>query len=243
MVNVRRASERQHHRSRGQDACFTFAPEDRAEPRADDFGSLEQLNELRIAPGTSAPRNTRRDVEVVTYLYQGVLAYEDSMGHSGVLQAGEFHRVTSGRSLRHSKMNASRTDWAHFYQLWLHPSETELESEHVQKRFTTAERRGGFCVVASPDARRGSLRIHEDAVICSALLDPGQHVVRELPLGRSAWVHVVEGEVTLDDVVLAAGDGVGITEERAVSLTARAKSEILLVEVVATPTIVQARAA
>jgi redox-sensitive bicupin YhaK (pirin superfamily) len=243
MVTVRRASERQHHRSRGQDACFTFVPEDRAEPRADDFGSLEQLNELRIAPGTSAPRNARRDVEVVTYVYQGVLAYEDSMGHSGVLQAGEFHRVTSGRSLRHSKMNASRTDWAHFFQLWLHPAESELESEHVQKRFSTAERRGGFCVVASPDARRGSLRIHEDAVICSALLDPGQHVVRELSLGRSAWVHVVQGEVTLDDVVLTAGDGAGVTEERAVSLTAREKSEILLVEVVSSLPAVRARAA
>jgi redox-sensitive bicupin YhaK (pirin superfamily) len=236
MFTVRRASERYHHRTSRQEAWFTFEPQDKTEPYAGDFGTLEQLNELRIAPGTSAPRNTRRDVEVVTYVYQGVLAYEDSMGHSGVLQAGEFHRVTSGRSLRHSKMNASRTDWAHFYQLWLRPSEIELESEHVQKRFSAAERRGGLCLVASPDARRGSLRIHEDAQICSALLEPGKHVVRELLPGRSAWLHVVQGEVTLGDAVLTGGDGAGITDERAVSLTAREKSEILLVDVVALPT-------
>jgi len=193
MVTVRRASERHHQRTSKQDAWSTFEPQDRAGPRGDDFGSLEQLSDIRIAPGTGAPRNARRDVEVVTYVHQGVLAYEDSLGHSGVLQAGEFHRVTSGRSLRHSKMNASRTHWAHFYQFWLFPSVTELESEHVQKRFSAAERRGALCVVASPDARRGSLRIHEDALICSALLDPGQHVVRELSLGRRAWVHVLQG--------------------------------------------------
>jgi redox-sensitive bicupin YhaK (pirin superfamily) len=238
MVTVRRASERHHQRTSKQNAWFTFGPQDRvdrAEPGGDDFGSLEQLNDISIAPGTSAPRNARRDVEIVTYVYQGVLAYEDSLGHSGVLQAGEFHRVTSGRSLRHSKMNASRTDWAHFYQLWLYPSETELDSEHVQKRFTAAERRGGLCVVASPDARRGSLRIHEDALVCSALLDPGQHVVRELSRGRSAWVHVLQGEIRLGDAVLTSGDGAGITDEHAVSLTAREKSEILLVDVVALP--------
>ena len=230
MVSLRRASERLHHRSRRQEDWLTFDPDSRADPLADGFGTLESLNEIRIAPGAAVPRNARHDVEIVTYVHEGVVAYEDSMGHSGVLQAGEFHRVTSGRSLRHSKMNASRSDWAHFYQFWLHPSEAELESEHAQKRFSAAERRGGLCVVASPDARRSSLRLHEDALICSALLDPGQHVVRELSQGRIAWLHVVQGEVTLGDIVLTSGDGAGITDERAVSLTARERSEILLVD-------------
>jgi hypothetical protein len=151
--------------------------------------------------------------------------------------AGEFHRVTSRNNLRHSKikMNASRGDWAHFYQLWLRPSEAGPEAEPVQKRFSAAERRGRLCVVASPDARRGSLRIDEDALICSALLDPGQHVVRELSRGRNAWLHIVHGAVALGDTVLTTGDGVGITDEPAVSLTAREKSEVLLVDLAALP--------
>jgi quercetin 2,3-dioxygenase len=230
MITLRRTLERQHHRGRRQEDWLTFDPHNRADPLADGLGALELLNEVRIAPGTSVPRNLRPDVEVLTYVHQGVLSYEDSMSHSGVLQAGEFHRVTSGSSLRHSKMNASRSDWAHFYQLWLHPSQAELDSEHVQKRFSAAERRGRLCVVASPDARRGSLRIHEDALVCSALLDPGQHVVRELAQGRGAWLHVVHGAVTVGDTVLTTGDGAGITEERAVSFTARERSEILLVD-------------
>jgi redox-sensitive bicupin YhaK (pirin superfamily) len=86
-------------------------------------------------------------------------------------------------------------------------------------------------VVASLDSRRGSLRIHQDALIHSALLNPGQHLVRELSQGRSAWLHVVHGEIVLGDSVLTAADGAGISAEHAISLTARGDSEILLVEV------------
>jgi redox-sensitive bicupin YhaK (pirin superfamily) len=87
-----------------------------------------------------------------------------------------------------------------------------------------------LCVVASPDARSGSLRVHQDARMYSALLDPGQHLVHELAQGRSAWLHVVHGEVTQGEVVLTTGDGAGIVNERAVSITAQEQSEILLID-------------
>jgi quercetin 2,3-dioxygenase len=230
MLTLRHALERQHHRTRTQEYWLTFNPQNRADPLADGLGALERLNEHRVAPGTGVTRNTHPDGEVVTYVHQGALSYEDSTSRSGVLQAGEFHRVTSGSRLGHNQRNASRSDWTHFYQLWLHPSLAELASEHVQRRFSVAERRGRLCVVASPDGRQGSLLIHEDALICSALLDPGQHVIRELSHGRGAWLHVVQGAVALGDAVLTAGDGAGVTGERAVSITARESSEVLLVD-------------
>ena len=74
------------------------------------------------------------------------------------------------------------------------------------------------------------MRIHQNALMCSAVLDPGQHVVHELSQGRIAWLHVVEGEVTMGDIVLTTGDGAGITAERAVSLTAQSETEILLLD-------------
>ena len=229
MITVRRATERFHDKGTRQEKWLTFDPQNRADPLADGFGFLEILKEVRLAPGAGVPRNARQEAEILTYVHEGVLAYEDSIGHSGVVQAGEFQRVTSGRGFRHSKMNASRSDWAHFFQLWLHPSEAELEPGHEQKRFSAAERRNRLCVVASLDARRGSLRIRQDVLVYSALLDPGQHVVHELSPGRSAWLHVVHGEVTLGELVLTVGDGAGVTAERAVSFTAAEASEILLV--------------
>jgi redox-sensitive bicupin YhaK (pirin superfamily) len=228
MITIRRAEDRHHDRRRRREVWLTFYPQDQAETLADGFGALEILNEGRLPPGAGVSRHAHHDAEIVTYVREGALAYEESMGCSGFIHTGEFQRMTAGRGARHTHTNVSRADWTHVFQVWLCPSEAGLEPSHEQRRFSVAERRGVLCVVASPDARRGSLRIHQDAVMYSAILDPGQHVVHELPQGRSAWLHLVQGEVTLGDDVLSTGDGAGVQTERAVSFTAREETEILL---------------
>jgi len=230
MITLRRAEERHCDRHNKQEVWLTFYPRDRADPGADHFGPLESFSERRLPPGAIASRTPQHDAEIVTYVRQGALAYEDARGRSGVIQAGEFQRRTATRGIRRSEKNASRTNWAQVFQLLLAPSEPGLEPGHEQKRFSTAQRRGGLCLVASADGRRGSLRIHQDALTCSALLEPGQHVVHELSPGRIAWLHLVEGEATLGDIVLTTGDGAGVTAERAVSLTAQSETEILLLD-------------
>ena len=230
MITLRRAEERHHDRYRNQDVWLTFYPRDRADPRADRFGPLESFSERRLPPGAIGSRTPHHDAEILTYVRKGALAYEDAPGRSGVIQAGEFQGTTAGSGIRRSERNASRANWAQVFQLLLAPSEPGHEPGHEQKRFSTAQRRGRLCVVASADARRGSLRIHQDALTCSALLEPGQHVVHELSPGRMAWLHLVEGEVTLGDIVLSTGDGAGVTAELAVSLTAQSESEILLLD-------------
>ena len=228
MITLRRGEER--HRNGEQKVWFTFNSQDRTDPLADGFGTLEFLDEEHLSPGADVPLHPQHDAEIVTYVRAGTLAYEDSRGHSGVIRAGEFQRTTAGRGLRLRQTNASGTDWAHVFQIWLRPSEAELEPNHEQKRFSAAERRGILCVVTSPDGRRGSLRIHQDVMIYSVLLDPGQHVVHPLLPGHRAWLHLVEGEGTLDGVILTTGDGAGIQAEHAVSLTAQEKTEILLLD-------------
>ena len=230
MITLRTADERRHERRGKREAWFTFHGE-RADPLAGGFGSLESLAESRLPPGAAVPRYARRDAEIITYVREGALAYEDSLGGSGVLYAGEFQRITPGRGFRNDEINASRTDSAHVFEILLSPSEADLEFGRERKRFSAAERRGRLCIIASPDARKGSLRIHENTLVYSALLDSGQHVVHELPPGRAAWLHVVEGAVSLGEAVLTMGDGAGVAGELAVSITAQAESELLLCEV------------
>jgi redox-sensitive bicupin YhaK (pirin superfamily) len=230
MITLLRAKERHYERHRKQEVWLTFYPRERGNDRADHFGPLESLTERRLPPGAIVSRTPHHDAEIVTYVREGALAYEDSPGCSGVIRAGEFQATTAGRGIRRSEANASRSNWARVFQLLLASSEPGLEPGQEQKRLTAAQRRGGLCVVASADARRGSLRIHQDALMCSALLDPGQHLVHELCPGRTAWLHLVEGEVTLGEIVLTTGDGAGVTAERAVSLTAQSEAEILLVD-------------
>lgn len=208
---------------------MTFYQEHEAHPLANGFGALETLLERRLPPRTGH-RLPIEDLEIITYVRDGALAYHDSMGHSGILNAGEFQRMTAGRAVRYNETNASPTNWAHAFQFCLRPAVVGLEPGHEQKRFSGAERRGMLCVVASPDGRRGSLQVHQDVVLYSAILHPGQHIIHELSPNRSAWLHVVQGQATLDAFTLETGDGAGFTAERAVSLTATEETEILLLE-------------
>lgn len=228
MITLRRAEERHYERRHKQEVWHSFYPQDREDPLADGFGALEFLDEDHFPPGGGSQRHGHRDAEIVTYVREGALAYEDSRGRSGVIYAGEFQRITAGSGIRHSETNASRTDWAHVFQSGLRSLAPGREPSLEQKRFSAAERRGDLYVVASFDARRGSLLLRQDALMYSALLDPGQHVVHELSQGRSAWLHLVQGEVTINDLVLTTGDGAGVTAERAVSLTAQEVTEVLL---------------
>lgn len=231
MLRLVRALERHRDRGLKREVNHTFLPPDRADPLVDDFGVLYALDEVRLPPGTSIPRHPRRDAELLTYVHQGALAYEDAQGRSGVLQAGEFQRLTSGRQARHRETNASRVDWAHVFQMAVTPREADLPAGHEEQRFSVGQRRGELCVVASSDGRRGSLQLHQDTLIYSALLATGQHLVHDLGGKRAAWMHVVEGEVTLGDLILMSGDGAGIAGERAVSLTANRETELLLLDV------------
>jgi redox-sensitive bicupin YhaK (pirin superfamily) len=193
------------------------------------FGGLVLLNEDRLPPGSSLPPRRASDLEIVTYVREGALT--DSTGLSGLIQAGEFQCTSGGTRIRPSETNASPTDASHVFQMFFRPGHADPEPSQEQRRFSAAERRGGLWVVAAPDARRGSLRVRSDVLVYSALLDLGKHVVHALSPGRGGWVHVVKGAVTLDELVLSTGDGAGVVDERAISLTAREETELLLVDV------------
>lgn len=237
MITPRRDKERHRVQRRKQIVRRSFDPQDRTDPLADGFSTLVALDEIRLPPGAGITSLPLREADVLTYVLEGALAQEDSTGRSGVIQAGEFQRLSTARRIRYSERNGSQADWAHVLQLWLRPRAPGGHHPLEQKRFSSALRRGLLCLVASGDGRSGSLSLHQDVLIYSAILDPGQHVVHELGQGRSAWVQVLRGEARIDDLVLVGGDGIGITAELAVSLTAMDgdETEILLLDLPQTP--------
>jgi redox-sensitive bicupin YhaK (pirin superfamily) len=230
MITVRRAQDRHHVQRRKQQVWQTFSPNDRGDLLAGGFGILEGFSEHRLPPSAVSAAHPRQGAEIVTYVFRGALAQEDSSGSSGLVQTGEYQRIINGRGVRHKETNASRTDWAHIFRICLRPSQVGLACAHEVKRFTAALRHNVLCVVASPDGRNGSLSILQDTLIMSSVLDPGHHIAHELIPGRSAWVHVIHGEATLDDLILTQGDGAGVTVERSVSLTAQESTEVLIVD-------------
>ncbi|MFC1610036.1 pirin family protein [Myxococcota bacterium] len=231
MIQLCKADERYCQGRRGQRVWYTFYSQDQTDPRADEFRNQGFLSESRLRPGERVAPQPWNEGEAVNYVREGALMYTDSRGHSAAIVAGEFQRGTVGHGSRQTEANASRSHSAHVFRISLRPSKVERDRDPEQKRFTTAQRRNSLCVVASQDGREGSLRIHQDALIISSIFEDGHHFAHELRQGRSAWLHLVQGEGTLGDIDLTTGDGAGITAERAVSFTAHEGTEILLVDV------------
>jgi quercetin 2,3-dioxygenase len=230
LITVCRSDERRHVRHGAQDTWLTLFPPSLSDRLAGDHGPGQLLTEDRLAPGARFTPPLDHDAEVVTYVLEGALEYDDPAGRARMIYAGEFQRSNTRSGVRHGGRNGSRKHSVHLFQIRLHAAVARSGPSAEQKRFCAAERRGLLCVVAAPDGRNGSLCIQHDALIHSAIISPGQHVVHELAQRRSAWVQVVRGEAALGDVVLFAGDGAAVSAERAVSLTAREETELLLLD-------------
>jgi redox-sensitive bicupin YhaK (pirin superfamily) len=230
MIALRRAEERHHDRSEGQEVWRTFRPEEGEDSFADRFGPLAFFDEGRLALGGRIPRRPARDGELLTYVREGSLSLDDSLGGLGVIHAGDFQRITAARGRRLTAANASTGGETHVFQIGLRPSTAKLAPAHEQKRFRPAERRGALCLVASPDGRGGSLHVRQDAFLYSAVLDAGGQVTHPLARGRRAWLHLVHGMATFGELVLGTGDGFGVSGECAISLTALEETELLLLD-------------
>jgi quercetin 2,3-dioxygenase len=235
MTLLLRANARHHDHRPTQDVWLSFQPQETQNAFAGGFVSLESLNEVSLAPGAPVVLRQDREGELLTYVREGRLAFRDSDGRRGILQAGDYRRMTVNRTTSGNRANASRADWVHFFEIGLRPLQIASGLGGEQKRFSTAERRGMLRLVAATEGSQGPLRIQQDASIFSALLEAGQHVVHALVPGRSAWLHIVRGEATLGDIVMSTGDGAGIAGEPAVSFTARGPSEILLIDLGESP--------
>jgi redox-sensitive bicupin YhaK (pirin superfamily) len=227
-IMLRPARERGHADHGWLDTWHTFSFSDYYDPRFMGFRSLRVINEDVVAPGRGFPTHGHRDMEIITYVLQGVLQHRDSLGTGSLIRPGEVQRMTAGTGVRHSEANPSSAEPLHLLQVWIEPASPGLEPGYEQKAFSEEDRRGRLRLVASPDGAEGSVTIHQDARLYATLLDAGQRVVHGLAAGRHAWLHMARGSLTLNGERLAAGDGAAISGEPRVTLADAQDAEALL---------------
>ena len=218
MMTIRHADERGHAEHGWLDSHHTFSFADYYDPDHMGFRSLRVLNDDRVEPGQGFGTHPHRDMEIISYVIEGSLQHKDSMGTGSVIRPGDVQRMSAGTGVLHSEFNASKTDPVHFLQIWLMPGKRGIAPSYEQKAFGSGEKRGRLRVVASPDARDGSVVIHTDAVVHAGLFARGESSELSLGRGRHAWVHVVRGRVKVNGKDLAEGDGAAISDESVVKV-------------------------
>jgi redox-sensitive bicupin YhaK (pirin superfamily) len=228
MITIRKANERGHFDHGWLNTYHTFSFDQYYDRRYMGFRSLRVINEDFVAPGRGFPKHGHRDMEIITYILEGALKHEDSMGNGSVIRPGDVQRMSAGTGVRHSEQNASVNERVHLLQIWILPHTIELEPSYEQKAFSEDERRGQLRLIASEDGRDGSVTVHQDVSVFASILDPEQEVMREMNPLRHAWIQVARGAITVNGEKAQQGDGVIVVGESSLTINTQDPAEILL---------------
>ena len=228
MIAVRRASDRGHANHGWLDSHHTFSFAGYQDPDHMGFRELRVINEDRVEPAQGFATHSHRDMEILTYVLEGVLEHKDSMGNGSLIRPGEVQRMTAGTGVTHSETNHSPAEPVHFLQIWILPERQGLRPGYEQIAFSEDERLNTLRLIASRDGANGSVTVHQDVELYAALLEPGKSVSHELPPSRHAWIQVARGALTALGATLEQGDGAAISGEGPIEIRATAASEVLL---------------
>ena len=227
-MQIRKSEERGYADHGWLRSFHTFSFADYHDPAHIGFGALRVINEDRVKPGMGFGTHGHRDMEIISYVLEGALEHKDSMGNGSVIRPGDVQRMSAGTGVQHSEFNTSKSAEVHFLQIWIQPGVTGIAPGYEEKHFDAASKRGRLKLVASPDAREGSVKIHQEALLYAALLDGAEKITHTLPAGRRAYVHVARGSISVNGQALAAGDAVKLSGEPTITLEGGNAAEVLL---------------
>jgi len=194
-------------------------------------GSLRVWNDDEIAPNTGFPAHPHANMEIITYVREGAITHQDSLGNKGRTEAGDVQVMSAGTGIRHSEYNFE-PETTRIFQIWIQPTSRGEKPSWGAQPFPKNDRSGRFITLASGmDTDRDALPIRADARVLGATLKAGQTAEYRLADGRRAYLVSALGAVEVNGVRFAARDGAAIENERVLSVTAIEDAEIVLVDV------------
>ena len=195
------------------------------DPRYMGVSALRVINDDKVAPGAGFATHSHQDMEIISYVKRGSIEHKDSMGNVERLPAGEFQLMSAGTGVTHSEYNPSNSEPLEFLQIWIIPNLRGIEPGYQQKKFAE---RNGLQLIASPDARDGSLLLHQDASLYQLRLEEDETASHALADGRRLYVHVVAGQLEVGGETLVEGDGATVSETDPVVFRGRMQAEALV---------------
>ncbi len=228
MMTLRKSQERGHAEHGWLDSWHSFSFADYQDPAHMGVGNLRVINEDRIAPGTGFGTHGHRDMEIVSYVLDGALAHQDSMGNTCRIVPGEVQRMSAGTGVRHSEFNHAKDQSTHFLQIWLLPDAPGGAPGYEQKAFAPELKRGKLALVASRDGAEGSVTVRADARLYSGLFDAGESQQLALDPARPVYVFLVRGQLKANGQSLGAGDALTLRGESALTLADGRDAEVLV---------------
>ncbi|MGV8894138.1 MAG: pirin family protein [Burkholderiaceae bacterium] len=209
-------------------ARHSFSFGDYVDPAHMGFGPLRVINEDRIAPGSGFGTHGHKDMEIITYVLEGELAHQDSMGNGSVIRPGDVQRMSAGSGVMHSESNHAEGFETHLLQIWIEPNQKGIAPSYEEQHVPQAQKEGRLCLVASPEGCNGAVKIHQDARLYVGLFDGDQAADLTLAANRLAYVHMARGSANVNGQTLSAGDALKLSAETELHIREGSAAEVLV---------------
>lgn len=231
MIEIRRFEDLGQFSNDWLEAHYHFSFAGYHNPARTGLGKLLVWNDDTIQPGQGFPPHGHQSMEIITYVRNGAITHQDSMGNRGRTEAGDVQVMSAGRGVQHAEWN-EEPGLTQIFQLWIQPRSAGGEPRWGAKSFPKGDRAGEWDILASGLGDDGALEINQDARVLGATALPGQPLRYEIPKGRHGYLVAATGAAQLNGEAFKARDGAAITGPVTVDVVADEPTELVLVDTV-----------
>jgi redox-sensitive bicupin YhaK (pirin superfamily) len=193
-------------------------------------GALRVWNDDEIAPNTGFPAHPHANMEIITYVREGAITHQDSLGNKGRTEAGDVQVMSAGSGVRHSEYNLEQTT-TRIFQIWIEPTTEGGQPTWGAKPFPKENRSGKLVTLASGFADdAGALPIRANARVLGTTLKKGESAEYDADPARHIYLVPAAGSVEVNGVRVEHRDGAAIRNESKLTITAIEDSELVLVD-------------
>jgi len=212
------------------DARHHFSFADYHDPKRMGWGPIRVWNDDRIAPNTGFPPHPHANMEIVTYVREGAITHQDSLGNRGRTEAGDVQVMSAGSGIRHAEYNLEAGPTT-LFQIWIQPDRAGGQPSWGARPFPKGERAGQFVTLASGIAGdEDALPIRTNGRVVAATLKAGETATYPLGADRFGYLVPATGSVEVNGVTLQTRDGAAIRDEATLTVTALEDAELVLVD-------------
>lgn len=234
---IRPSEERGRNNFGWLDAKHTFSFGQYYNPKWTNFHNLLVINQDRIAPSMGFGTHPHRDMEIITYVIQGEIRHQDSMGNAGLIKPGEIQVMTAGTGVSHSEYNHKNDETTELLQIWIEPSEEHLKPRYEQKEIFSNDEKHFFKQIAGRSQHSNSIKLNAFGNIWLGKFEHEEITEFKATSFKNVWIQLIKGTLTVktkeDSIQLRAGDGLGLEDvkDSTIKIHSALTSEFILFEV------------
>ncbi|MEG0240280.1 MAG: pirin family protein [Anaerorhabdus sp.] len=208
-------------------SIFHFSFAEYYNPNNMNFGPLRVINDDIFDAQNGFATHPHENMEIISYVVDGVLTHKDSMGNKRELTRGQVQYMSAGTGVTHSEYNLTDNQ-LRFLQIWIMPDKNGYNPNYGDYQFDWKDRVGKWLHLVSNKEGSAPVQIHQDMNLYVVELDKGETIEYNLAKGRQAYLVQIEGTGKVNGLHMNEKDGAEIVDEEKIEIKTDTKAHYIL---------------